>query len=140
LELRTIQTEDELSVAFSILVELRPHLTHESFRRLYQVAQQADSYTLVGVFEGVTCIAVMGYRVLHDFVHGRHLYIDDLVVTAERRSQGIGEKLLSFAQDRAKQLECVSLRLCTGTQNVTAMRFYDRCGWAQRAVVYKKQI
>ena len=57
MEFRTIQTEDELSVAFSVLVELRPHLTHESFHRLYTAARSADGYTLVGAFEGVSCVA-----------------------------------------------------------------------------------
>jgi len=36
----------------------------------------------------------MGYRLLHDFVHGRHLYIDDLVVTSRLRSSGLGAELL----------------------------------------------
>jgi GNAT superfamily N-acetyltransferase len=139
MELRTIETEDELAVAFSILVELRPHLTHAVFRPLYCAARENDGYTLVGVFEGVNCFAVMGYRVLYDFVHGKHLYVDDLVVTEQRRGNGLGEKLLTEAENRARALECVSLRLCTGVQNTDGMRFYERCGWEQRSVVFKKK-
>ena len=138
MELREIRTEDELMVAFHLMVELRPHLNHESFHGLYRQAKEHDGYTLVGAFEGTACAGLMGYRVLYDFVHGKHLYIDDLVVSPQRRSQGIGAILLSHAETRAKELQCVGLRLCTGVENERGIAFYQRCGWKQRSVVFKK--
>jgi len=35
-------------------------------------------FTLVGGFDGEQCVAIMSYRTLFDFVHGKHLCVDDL--------------------------------------------------------------
>ena len=85
-------------------------------------------------------VAVMGWRILHDIVHGRHLYIDDLVVTANARSQGWGARFLEHAENQARSLGCQGLRLCTGVQNTAAIKFYERQGWAPRAFALKKSI
>jgi len=46
----------------------------------------------------------MGLRYLTDYVHQFHLYIDDLIVVEEFRSQKIGAVLLAFAEDLAKKI------------------------------------
>lgn len=138
MKVRSCTRPEELKQAFAILHDLRPHLTEESFHTLYEAARKADGYEIVGLYEGERCVAVMGYRVLHDFVHGKHLYIDDLVTDPALRSKGFGKRLLEFAEKESERLGCRGLRLCTGTQNEKGMRFYEREGWATRAVVYKK--
>lgn len=82
----------------------------------------------------------MGYRIITDFVHGRHLYIDDLVTSEEVRSQGHGATLLKYAEAMAKQKGCSNLRLCTGIDNEGGKRFYEKNSWNLRAVVYKKKL
>ncbi len=82
----------------------------------------------------------MGYRILFDFVHDKHLYIDDLVVASSLRSQGFGKQLLDFAEVEARRLGCRGLRLCTGVENEGGKRFYERSGWAPRALAYKKKL
>jgi ribosomal protein S18 acetylase RimI-like enzyme len=82
----------------------------------------------------------MGHRVLHDFVHGKHLYIDDLVTTVSHRSKGIGALLLKRAEVDAQQLGCQSLRLCAGVSNEDGKRFYEKQQWQFRSVVYKKKL
>src|SRR5579883_282608 len=101
--LREVTTPSELETAFEILRELRTNLTFSEFRKIYERAKAADSYRLVGCFEGEACLAVMGYRVLSDFVHGVHLYVDDLVTTAARRSEGLGKRLLQYAEAEAQR-------------------------------------
>lgn len=119
---------------------LRPHLTQDSFVHTYLQARRADGYILLGCFDGNFCVGLMGMRVLHDFVHGSHLYIDDLVVSPSQRSKGIGSRLLQHAEEYGHDHKLTGLRLCTGVENKAGMRFYEREGWAQRAVVYKKKL
>ena len=107
---------------------------------LYESAKEKDGYTLIGAYDGDSCVGVMGYRILYDFVHGKHLYVDDLVVTAAKRSSGIGAELLKFAETIAKEHACKGLRLCTGVENERGRRFYERLGWSPRALAYKKSI
>lgn len=139
MEIRTIKAKFELEAIFPILCELRPHLTFKQFLEIVSESAKRDDYELVAIFDGSKCVAVMGIRILYDFVHGKHLYIDDLVVTVSRRSMGLGARLLKFAEDIASKKQCNRLRLCTGTDNEGGKRFYEREGWRSRAVVFKKQ-
>lgn len=133
-------SESELASVFQLMRELRPHLTEKSFNEIYQSAKKADGYALYGYYQNSECIGLMGARFLSDYVHGFHLYIDDLVTSAKARSKGIGAELLKFAENLAKEKNCTGLRLCTGVDNKDGMRFYEREGWASRAVVYKKKV
>lgn len=140
ISLGVLSSEKDLNAAFQILRELRPHLTLATYHSIYEMAKSRDEYTLVGGFREGTLVAVMGYRVLFDYVHGKHLYIDDLVTAEGYRSQGIGALLLKEAETIAKQLECTGLRLCTGTENEGGKKFYERENWTLRSIVYKKEI
>lgn len=133
-------SESELASVFELMRELRPHLTEKTFLETYHAAQKADGYVMYGFYHGSECVGLMGLRYLHDYVHGFHLYIDDLVTSEKVRSKGIGAELLKFAEGLAQENKCSGLRLCTGVDNKDGMRFYEREGWASRAVAYKKKI
>jgi ribosomal protein S18 acetylase RimI-like enzyme len=122
---------------FDLLKELRPHLSFSEFKF---ILNHADNYQMVALEEDNRLVALMGYRILHDFVHGKHVYIDDLVTASAERSKGHGAVLLKHAEDIAREHGCKNLRLCTGVENEAGKRFYERESWNMRAVVYKKKI
>ena len=125
---------------YNLLKQLRPHLTLEEFEKTYSEAKTTNQYQLVGIEEGHELIALMGFRFLNDFVHGRHLYIDDLVSSEMHRSKGYGAILLNYAEKVATENDCSNLRLCTGIENERGKTFYSKHGWNLRAVVYKKKL
>lgn len=122
---------------FDLLKELRPHLSFADFK---YILNHADNYQMIGLEDDNRLVALMGFRILHDFVHGKHVYIDDLVTAAAERSKGHGAVLLKHAEEIASENHCKSLRLCTGIENEAGKRFYEREAWNMRAVVYKKKI
>jgi len=140
MEIVEVKTQEALEKCFPVLKELREDLTFQNYTYLYEEAKSHDDYRLVAVFENHQCIALMGYRILFDFVHGKHLYIDDLVVTASKRSSGIGGRLLEFAEQDAERLSCKGLRLCTGIDRKNSQHFYERSGWLAKAITYKKKL
>jgi len=131
----------ELERVFPLLNELRDHLSFDEFISLYNQAKQLTNYKM-SAFENESgeLVALMGHRILVDFVHGRHFYIDDLVVSKKYRSQGIGAKVLKIAEELAAENSCNNLRLCTGIQNDQGKKFYENNGWSLRAVAYKKKL
>ena len=135
-----VDIPDGLERIFPIVKELRPHLDIAEFRRLVSLAHAADGYRLVVREVKGKPVAVMGYRILHDLVHGSHLYIDDLVTTKDERSGGHGAQLLRFAESEARRLGLAGLRLCTGIDNKDAQRFYEREGWEARSMAFKKKM
>ncbi len=135
-----IKNNQDLERAFPIMKELRKDLTLEDFLNIYGKAHSANQYEIVALEKDGQILALMGYRILFDFVHQKHLYIDDLVSSEKYRSQGLGAKLLEYAEEIAKKLECHGLRLCTGLDNEQGKKFYEKNGWLFRAVVYKKKL
>jgi GNAT superfamily N-acetyltransferase len=132
--------KNDLERCYPVMKELRTALSYDDFIEIYFSAHEADKYEIVGVESEGKVLAVMGYRILHDYVHGRHLYIDDLVSTESHRSKGLGAMLLTHAEGRAKEFGCKGLRLCTGIENELGKKFYERHGWNLRAVAYKKKL
>lgn len=133
-----------VEIAHQLMKQLRPHVTLENFLEIYHKANKADGYVIYGYFNSEenqqeSLIGLLGARILYDYVHGRHLYIDDLVVHSNHRNQGVGKKLLEFAEMIAKSENCTGLRLCTGVDNQDGIRFYERENWKSRAIVFKKK-
>lgn len=136
-----IDSIKDLERVFPIIHELRDHLSFDEFVSLYYQAKELTDYKMLAFENDVgELVGVMGYRILVDFVHGRHFYIDDLVVSQKNRSQGLGAKILKIAEDLAVQNKCNNLRLCTGIQNDQGKKFYESNGWCLRAVAYKKKL
>lgn len=140
MKIQVISSAEQLVVVYNLIKELRPHLSLNEFLSIEHDARIRDDYKIVGLFKANECIGLMGYRVLFDFVHQKHLYIDDLVITEQRRSEGFGKQLLKFAEAEAQRLNCKTLRLCTGVENKRGIRFYLQNGWEERAVVFKKKL
>ncbi len=140
IQVRPIDFELEGQSAYELLRELRGGLAFEDFAAIYREASKSDDYRFWGAYRGHELLGLMGARVLHDFVHGKHFYVDDLVIGKEFRSQGIGQTLLAFAETQAREWGCRGLRLCTGFENEGARRFYEREGWAPRAIAFKKKL
>lgn len=58
------------------------------------------------------------------------LNVHDIVVRAELRGQGIGQALLRWAEERARQLGCCKLTLEVLANNTRAMASYKQAGFA----------
>lgn len=137
----TKATSPELLQKFyPVMKELRSGLSYEDYLSLHSEARRQNDYEIVAAMEGEEVRGVMGYRILHDFVHGKHLYVDDLVSAENYRSRGIGALLLKHAEEVARLEGCRGLRLCTGVENEAGKRFYEREGWIARALAFKKKL
>lgn len=140
MNIKKCETHADFEAVFPVIRELRPHLTFQEYTSLMMEAKIRDDYEIVAIFQGPKCIAAMGFRILFDFVHGKHLYIDDLVVAEGCRSKGIGAELLKYAERVAIEKKCKGLRLCTGVDRKDSQRFYERNNWNARAIAYKKVV
>jgi len=58
------------------------------------------------------------------------LNVHDIVVRQDMRGQGIGQALLAWAEERARQLGCCKLTLEVLSNNTRAMASYQQAGFA----------
>ena len=64
---------------------------------------------------------------------GRDAFVDELFVLEDRRSLGIGGRLLDHARDAATAAGIVALHLEVDRENGGARRIYERRGFAARS-------
>lgn len=128
LALRYIDDEVEVARCFPLMLQLRPHLASGSEFLARWRRQTAAGYRLVALFDGPRPLALAGVRVQENLVHGRFLYIDDLVTDTALRSAGHGARLLGYLYEQARTLDCSKLVLDTSLANSLGHRFYFRCG------------
>jgi GNAT superfamily N-acetyltransferase len=126
--MRTIQiatTPAEIDRCFSVMSQLRPKLIAAEFLGRIQ-AQQTEGYQLAFLeYEG-SVVSVAGFRVQNMLSNGKTLYVDDLVTDSAARSKGHGEAMLRWLIDLAKEANCNSFSLDSGTHRQEAHAFYLR--------------
>lgn len=76
------------------------------------------------------------YLDVHSVRFGQRCWVEDLVVRADRRSEGIGDGLLAAARDWAMANGATHIELDTGEAQLDAQRFYERQGEAHRGISY----
>lgn len=138
--LRPVITERELAACFPVMALLRPHLA-DAAEFVARVARQHQSgYRLLAAWRGGTPVSLVGYREEENLVHGRFVYVDDLVTAESERGAGIGARLLDAVAVEGRRLGCARLVLDTGLDNVLAHRFYYRYGLLARALRFSRPL
>jgi GNAT superfamily N-acetyltransferase len=110
-----------------VVRQLRPQLEESGFVQ-QALRQQQAGWHATGLFVDGEVRAFAGWRVVEYLVHGRHVYVDDLVTDAGARSEGHGKALLDWLKAEARALGCGSLHLDSGTHRKDAHAFYLREG------------
>jgi GNAT superfamily N-acetyltransferase len=121
-----------------VLLELRTHLTAESFAAIYREGHE-HGLRYLAAYEGGHCVAVAGWRFVVDTASGRKIYIDDLVTAADHRGLGAGRALVTELTERARAAGCSRIDLDSGTQRLDAHRFYMREGLTIRSFHFAKE-
>ncbi len=120
------QTEADTARCFTVMSELRTHLTLDVFAEQVKRQRESSSYQLIYLEDGGAIRAVAGFRVAECLAWGRFMYVDDLVTSHDERSKGYGDALFDWLLHYAKQQNCDQLHLDSGVQRFRAHRFYFR--------------
>jgi ribosomal protein S18 acetylase RimI-like enzyme len=128
LEIRYVDDPEDAAACYALMLELRPHLAScEEFLERWR-RQVAVGYRLFALWQGAKPVALAGFRVQDNLVHGPHFYVDDLVTEAASRSAGYGELLMDRLKAEGRALGCAKLVLDTPLTNTLGHRFYYRQG------------
>lgn len=126
--MRTIQiatTPAEIDRCFPVMSQLRPKLIAAEFVGLVQ-AQQAEGYQLAFLEHEGAIVSVAGFRVQNMLSSGKTFYVDDLVTDSGARSKGHGEAMIQWLIALAREANCDSFSLDSGTHRQDAHAFYLR--------------
>ena len=128
LALRPAETAADIDACWKVLHQLRPQLADAAELVARVQRQRAQGYRLLAAWRDGRVVGAAGYRISENLIHGRFVYVDDLVVAADDRRGGIGARLLEEVAAEARAAGCARMTLDTGLDNSFAQRFYFRWG------------
>ena len=132
-----IDDVDEIAACYPLMRQLRPNLTSEAEFIARWRRQTSAGYRLLALWENRNIMALAGFRVQENLVHGLHLYIDDLVTQDTVRSRGYGQQIMIRLALEGRKLGCSKLTLDTALTNVLGHRFYYRNGLLATALRFQ---
>jgi GNAT superfamily N-acetyltransferase len=126
LDIRVLQTDEEIAGAFPLMSALRDRLRADAF--LAEIRrQQRDGYELAGGFLDGTLVALAGIRPAHTLSRGEHVFVDDLVTDDARRGEGHGTAMLAWIAARAHAAGVLRVYL---DSRASAVGFYEKVGFS----------
>ena len=141
LTIKEIQSRNEIIKAFPVMRQLRTHLDESSYLELVSEAQEKEGYKMFALFDGNDIVAVIGFQPMITLYYGRFIWVCDLVTDVNKRSEGYGEKLLSYTHKWANENKYESVALSSGLQRTDAHRFYEnKMGYNKVSYVFKASL
>jgi GNAT superfamily N-acetyltransferase len=99
--------------------------------------KDARSHFLVAATKG-TPVGFIHFTVRQTVLHrSPSAMIDELVVTKEYQGKGIGKQLVLAAIEKCKQLGCCEVEVSTEKTNAEARKFYKKCGFNKREILFE---
>lgn len=83
--------------------QLRTHLDEATYLDLVTEAKEKDMYRLFALYNQEEIVAVTGVKPMITLYYGRFVWVCDLVTDSSQRSNGYGERLLSYVHKWAKE-------------------------------------
>jgi GNAT superfamily N-acetyltransferase len=140
IEFRSIEQPADIGACHAVMMELRPHLK-DSDSFIQQVLRQREQgFRLSAAWCDGQVIGVIGYRLQENLMYGRFVFVDDLVVQKQFRSEGVGARLLSVARAYAWETSCRHFVLDTGLHMARAQRFYFSQGLLAHAMGFCEEL
>lgn len=134
---RELVDKEEMLRYLPVLNELYPSLSSEAY------SQELDEmipyrYGQVAVFDEDECIAICGFWIGNKLWIGKYLELDNIVVRASHRGQGVGKLMFDFLERKAMEQQCKMLTLDSYTNNFSAHKFFYNHGYGPKGFHFVK--
>ena len=105
MEIRIAEVDSDLELVGSLLIQLRPSYDLRILTSQVK-AQQERGYTVAYIEDDGQAICAAGFVIETRLAWGKHMYIEDLVTDAHRRSSGLGKVMLDWLKSYAQKNDC----------------------------------
>jgi GNAT superfamily N-acetyltransferase len=140
-EIHEASTDADIARVYSVMRELRPHITSEvEFVERVKRQMREGGYRLIAVGDDAEPVAAAGFRFTEYLYSGKVLYVDDLICLESHRGKGFAEALMRWMEDLARAEGCAGFHLDSGTHRLAAHRFYHRLKLAITSFHFAKKL
>lgn len=98
-----------------------------------------QGYRCIGIFDENKLIGVCGIWILTKYYVGRHIELDNIIISPEYQNQKIGTRLMLWIYDYAKKNGCIASELNCYVGNKQAHRFWEKEGYEVIALHFQKK-
>jgi len=139
MEIKTVESENDILKTWEVMQLLRPHLKNDEYVNLIN-EMLATGYNMAYIEEDGKAVSVIGFRHLQLLFNGRHIYIDDLSTLDSHRGQGHAGKLIDYITDLAKENGYEHVTLDSGCARHIAHKLYMNKGFVIAGYHFSKQL
>lgn len=97
-----------------------------------------NGYQCLGVYDKEKLIGICGLWTLTKFYVGKHLEPDNVVIAPEYRNKGVGEMMMKWVENHARELNCDAIELNAYVENSKGIEFWKRMGFNIRGHHFQK--
>ena len=140
-------TYDDIPSLLELLYELgrpKPQKDNEleTFTKLLKnYMQEDDKKILVAELENSKIIGMVSIVFLSRLNQNTlEMYVPELIVSQNYRSNGIGKKLINFSIDIGREEKCRRMRLESGNQRTESHKFYRNLGFETSSIFFTKNL
>jgi len=139
--IRKLELKD-LEQVFKLLNELYENqIQYDIFVEKYKESLNDNNFYGIIAEENYKVMGVLISRLTNRLVKSKYiLFIDDLIVDKNYRSNGIGKLLLQNAIDHAIEKNCETVELTSYITNQNSHRFYEKNGFKKQHYKFKKHL
>lgn len=89
-------------------------------------------YKCIGVYDQDELIGICGVWVLNKLYAGRHVEPDNVIISPQYQGKGIGELMMGFLNDYAKEMDCETAEVNCYAENLRGIKFWERNGYVSK--------
>lgn len=141
MRIRKLELKD-LEQAYNLLNELYENkIQYDIFIKKYAECLNDNNFYGIIAEENDKIQGVLISRLMNRLVKSKDiLFIDDLIVHKDYRSNGIGKLLVQNAIDYAKAKDCETVELTCYIAHENACRFYENNGFKKQHYKFKQYL
>ncbi|NQW36061.1 MAG: GNAT family N-acetyltransferase [Flavobacteriales bacterium] len=131
--------KENLSIILPFLGLLNEN-TDKEILELRLEEMKNNSYYCVGVFDNEKLIGICGFWLLVKYYVGKHIEPDNVVILPEYRNQNIGNKMMEFVYEYAKNNGCIASELNCYVANNSGIKFWLNQGYKILGFHFQKKL
>jgi len=128
MQIKEIQTREEIAQSYDILVQIYENLNHETYiEDILNMMQRG--YKMAGVFEDDTfeiCIGVVGLRIVRKLHYGKSVEVEDFMIDRKKRGIGIGKMMMRWVEWQSAIFGCDNIIGSLGNERAESQKIYSR--------------
>jgi len=137
-------TESDLPAIGKLLEELTNAMDNTegidigiALKTCEQLLNDASSHFLVAAREGIS-VGFINFTIRQTVLHrSPSALIDELVVAREYQGKGVGKQLVLAAIEKCRHLGCCEVEVSAEKTNLEARKFYKKCGFEERGMLFE---